>query len=150
MVVARSRVVTPAAAPLAATTTTALRRSLRRRVTTLNRPRHNRPGTHLGGNSAPNRPPEPTAPSYRFHRLELLERLQRRANHVDRVAAAGCLGQDALDARCLEDRTRATAGDHAGSRRRRLQEDARRAKTLLDRMRDRRASQWHGDHRFLS
>src|SRR6185312_8587710 len=70
-------------------------------------------------------------------RAERLERHDRRVDDVVLVRRADRLGEDVADARNLEHRTDAAAGDHAGTGGRREEQDLRRAEEALDLVRDR-------------
>src|SRR5437016_3559051 len=72
--------------------------------------------------------------------------VHRGAHHVVRVGRAQALGQDVAHAGALEHRAHGPAGDHAGPRRRRLEEHPARSVVADDLMGDRAAGERHLHH----
>src|SRR5579859_4030870 len=70
-------------------------------------------------------------------RRQPLQAVHRRPHHVVRIGRAEALGQDVADAGALEHGAHRTAGDHARSRRGRLEQHAAGAMTPHDFVRDR-------------
>src|SRR6478735_10767063 len=81
--------------------------------------------------------------------LERFERLHRGASDVHRIVTAMRLGQHVTHPGGFEHSTHRTTGDHASTWGRRLQKDRGRTIALGDLVRNGRAIQRNGDHRFL-